>query len=248
MPSFLKPLTVFRNMSRVQHLYYWVIPLLAGWTFTAMYFSRIGWMQEIIAPAYNREFGLVENLGALLIACSVIVVVKISLLPMRPVFKAISVLACLITIVMFLEEIDYGLHFIEWFKGIAPGEGLQVRNFHNQGNNTDNLKSIAYVTLAAMFMIMPYVDSLKRYRLAKMLVPSKMIFFTVVATALVALLHEALDPYGLPTNQALDSNQSEFEEVLIYYTFLVYFREKHMQFRSAPELLTQSWTRSKRGA
>jgi hypothetical protein len=241
-----EPLIVFRNMNRWQHLYYWLLPLLAGWLFTAMYFSGVSWMQEIIAPASNREFGLLENLGAVLIVCSFFVVLKISMLPMKPVFKVFGVLTCLVTVVMFLEEIDYGLHFIEWMKGIPHGEGLQIRNFHNRGNNTNNLKTVAYVTLLSMFMVMPYVDRLKRHRLGKVLVPSKMILFTVLATALVALLHEALDPYGLPSNGSLDSNQSEFEEVVIYYTFFVYFREKYIQFRKSPELLTD-WARS-RGA
>jgi hypothetical protein len=85
--------------------------------------------------------------------------------------------------------------------------------------------------------VLPYLDSLKKYRLVKMVCPSKKILFTVLATALVALLHEALDPYNLPTNGSLNSNQSEFEELLMYYTFFIYFREKYAQFKSTPELL-----------
>lgn len=240
-----EPLTVFRNMSPKQHLYYWVLPLLAGWTFTAMYFSGIRWMAEVIAPTYDREFGVLENLDTLLIACTLAVLIRISFLPMRPVFRAISVLACLATVVMFLEEIDYGLHWIEWMRGIPPGTGAQIRNLHNQGNSTNDLKAIANVILAALFVIVPYVDRLKRFRLVRLVSPSKMVLFTVLATALVALLHEALDPYNLPTNRSLDSNQSEFEELLIYYTFFVYFREKYIQFRNAPELLSKPWARSK---
>ena len=234
-----EPLTVFRNMSRMEHLAYWVLPLLAGWTFIAMYFSQIHWMQELIAPAFNREFGLLENLGAVLILCSLAVLIKISRLPLKPAFKGVVLLACMVTGLMFLEEIDYGLHLIEWVKGVSQEEGVQIRNFHNQGNNTNNIKLVANVLLASIFVILPYVDALKRYRAVKIVSPSKMIVFTVVATALVALLHEALDPYGLPSNRALDSNQSEFEEVLIYYTFLVYFVEKYRQFKSSPELLTK---------
>jgi hypothetical protein len=230
------PLTVFRSMSRSEHLYYWALPLLVGWSVTAMYFSSIGWMQELIAPAYNREFGLLENLDALLIAGTLAVLIRMSLLPMRPLFKAAVVLACLVTALLFLEEIDYGLHVIDWMKGIPPSAEAEIRNLHNQGDNTDNIKLVANLILAALFVILPYLDSLKRYRFVKMLCPSKMICFTVIATALVALLHQALDPYNLPSNGALDSNQSEFEEMLIYYTFFVYFREKYTQFRNAPEL------------
>jgi len=231
------PLAVFRNMSLPQHFYYWVLPLAVGWTFQATYFSNIYWMQEVVAPAYDREFGLLENLGSLWIAAALVVLLRISLLPMRPVFRLAAVLACLVTALLFLEEIDYGLHIIEWLQGIPPGQGAQVRNIHNQGGNTDRIKAVANVLLAAMFVILPYVDGLKRYRVVKILCPSKMIFFTVVATGLVALLHEALDPYNLPTNGSLSSNQSEFEELLIYYTFFVYFREKYAQFRNAPEML-----------
>jgi hypothetical protein len=228
------PAGVFRKMSSREHLYYWVLPLAAGWTFIAMYFSNIRWMQEIIAPSYDREFGLLENLDALLILASLAVLVRIFLLPVRPLFKVASLLACLVTALIFLEEIDYGLHFIEWMKGIPPGAGTQIRNLHNQGNNTNTIKALANVMLAAVFVILPYVDPLKKFRLVKTLSPSKMILFTVVATVLVALLHEALDPYNLPTNGALSSNLSEFEELLIYYIFFVYFREKYAQFRSEP--------------
>lgn len=234
------PLTVFRNMSRMEHLVYWVLPLLAGWTFIAMYFSQIHWMQEFIAPASNREFGLLENLGAVLILCSLAVLIKISRVPMKHAFRGVVLFACVLTGLMFLEEIDYGLHFIDWVKGIPHGQGVQVRNLHNQGNNTNNIKLVANVLLASMFVILPYIDALKRHRVVKILSPSKMIVFTVVAAVLVALLHEALDPYGLPSNRSLDSNQSEFEEVLIYYAFLVYFVEKYRQFESAPELFTKS--------
>jgi hypothetical protein len=233
----LEPLTVFRNMSRKQHLYYWVLPLLAGWTFTAMYFSGIGWMGEIIAPTYDREFGLLENLDGVCILLTLAVLIRIAFLPMRPIFKAAMVLACLAAVVLFLEEIDYGLHVIEWMKGIPPGTGAKIRNLHNQGHYTDDLKLAANLILAAMFVVLPYVDSLKKYRLVKMVSPSKMILFTVLATALVALLHEGLDPYNLPTNGSLNSNQSEFEELLMYYTFFIYFREKYAQFKSSPELL-----------
>src|SRR5215207_1763254 len=160
----LGPVDIFRQMSARQHLYYWVAPLLTGWTFTAMYFSNTAWMQEVIAPTYNREFGLLENLQAILIAGSLIVLIRISLLPLRPLFKAASILACLATALIFLEEIDYGLHVIEWVKGIPPGAGAQIRNLHNQGDNTNRIKLLANVLLTAMFVILPYVDRLKRFR------------------------------------------------------------------------------------
>jgi hypothetical protein len=239
--SLLEPLIVFRNMSRAQHLYYWVLPLVAGWIFTAMYFSGIGWMAQIIAPTYDREFGLLENLDAVLILCTLVVAIRVAFLPMRPVFRVAVVLACIVTGFMFLEEIDYGLYWIEWMRGISPGQGARIRNLHNQGQNryTSDLKAAANVILAALFVILPYVDRLKRFWLVKMVSPSKMILFTVIAIVLMALTHQSLEPFNLPTNHVLDSNQSEFEELLIYYTFFVYFREKYFQFSSFPELLSQ---------
>jgi hypothetical protein len=240
-----EPFVVFRNMSRSQHLYYWVLPLVAGLTFTAMYFSGIGWMQEFIAPAYDREFGLLENLDAVLILCTLIVLIRMAFLPMRPLFKVGVALACMVTVFMFLEEIDYGLHWIEWMKEIPPGQSAHIRNIHNQGGATSDLKAVANVIVAAVFVILPYVDSLKRFRLVKMASPSKMILFTVIATVTIALTHQALEPYDLPTNGGLNSNQSELEEVLIYYTFFVYFREKYLQFSSVPELLSRPLTGSK---
>jgi hypothetical protein len=232
-----EPLVVFRNMSRTQHLYYWVLPLVAGWTFTAMYFSGIGWMQEIIAPTYDREFGLLENLDAALILCTLIVLMRTAFLPMRLVFRIAFVMACLVTLFMFLEETDYGLQSIEWFKGIPPGQGATIRNFHNQAGNTDDIKDLANVIIAVVFVILPYLDPLPKFLLVKVFSPSKRILFTVIVTALIALTHEVFDPYNLASNHVLDSNQSEFEEVLIYYTFFVYFREKYAQFRDTPKLL-----------
>jgi len=235
--SLLEPLFVFRNMSCSQHLYYWVLPLLMGWTFTAMYFSGIGWMEQIIAPTYDREFGLLENLDALLILCTLVILLKMAFLPMRPIFRVAVVFGCIVTGLMFLEEIDYGLHWIERMKGIPPGQGAQIRNIHNQGQNTNDLKTVANVILAALFVFLPYVDRLKRFRLVKMASPSKMILFSVIATVLIALTHQVLEPFNLPSNGVLNSNQSEFEELLMYYTFFVYFQEKYSQFSSVPELL-----------
>ena len=235
----IEPLLVFRNMSRSQHLYYWVLPLVAGWMFTAMYFSGVGWMGEIIAPTYDREFGLLENLDALLILCILVILIRIAFLPMTPIFRLAVGVACLATAFMYLEEIDYGLHWIEGMKGIPPGQGAAIRNLHNQGKNTSDLKAVANVIFGVVFVILPYIDRLKRFRLMKMVSPSKMVLFTVIATALIALTHQALDPYHLPSNHVLDSNESEFEEVLIYYTFFVYFREKYAQFSRVPELLAR---------
>jgi hypothetical protein len=232
-----EPLLVFRSMSRSQHFYYWVLPLIAGWTFTAMYFSGVAWMQELVAPTYDREFGLLENLDALLIVCTLFVLIRTAFLPMRPAFRVAVVLACLVTALMVLEEVDYGLHWIEWMKGIPPGQGAEIRNIHNQGENTDELKAFGNFILAAVFVVLPYIDRLKRFRLVKIASPSKRMAFTVIATALVALTHQALDPYNLPSNGALDSNQSEFEELLIYYTFFVCFFERYIHLRRAPGLL-----------
>jgi hypothetical protein len=229
-----EPLVVFSSMNAKQHLYYWVLPLLAGWTFTLMYFSGIPWMAEVIAPSYDREFGLLENLQALLIVCTLVVLIATALLPMRLAFRIVAVLACVGAAAMFLEEIDYGLHWLEWVRGIQPGTGAKTRNLHNQGRNTANLKLIANLILGALFALLPYIDRLKQYRLVKAVCPSRMLVFTVLATVLVALLHHLLDPYNLPTNRALDSNQSEFEEMLIYYAFFVYFRERLAEFRSDP--------------
>src|SRR5262249_20458650 len=62
-----------RRMTWNDWLVYLILPALTTLVLVSMYFAGPRWMQEIVAPAANREFGLVENLqNVLLIGCVVL--------------------------------------------------------------------------------------------------------------------------------------------------------------------------------
>ena len=58
------------------HFTYWQFPLLLGLLLVFMNYSGISFLTELVSPDVNREFGLLENLQLLLIASSLIYVLK----------------------------------------------------------------------------------------------------------------------------------------------------------------------------
>ena len=54
-------------MTVTEHIKFWALPFFASVILILMNYSGIAWMQYIISPPINREFGLLENLQLLII-------------------------------------------------------------------------------------------------------------------------------------------------------------------------------------
>ena len=62
----------------------------------------------------------------------------------------------------FFEEIDYGLHYVEYAHGKTKEQvdyqivvQHQVRNFHNIGHTNSYIKFLAYACTVVLFVILP---------------------------------------------------------------------------------------------
>lgn len=216
---------------------YLVIPTLLSALMLGMYFSGNRTLQSIVAPhSFNnmhpdsgREFGLLENTQHAFILVMVIAsIVAVFKKPDR-IEKALFVLLALFAIFVLLEEIDYGLHYYEYFADIQWHEAAEVRNFHNQGDNTIWMKRIVDLGLIVGFVIVAWVARRIRNPWVRHLAPSRWFVLTLlvllltrtVAHELGELERHQAGPLGY-VGAISRGNLSEFRELLVYYLFMVY--------------------------
>ena len=110
---------------------YALLPLCVSLALIFAYFSGIRILQEVVAPARNREFGLLENLQHLLLLGCVVPAMLLAWRERRPGFRIFFGLIGIAALFAFVEEIDYGLHYYEAVANVPPAERAVVRNLHN---------------------------------------------------------------------------------------------------------------------
>ena len=187
-----------------------------------MNYSGIRWMQFLISPPINREFGLLENLQLALILVMAITCFKGVLRKTQWLEKIGFSLLTLFSVFVFLEEIDYGLHFYEYFyKGGVENKEM-VRNFHNQGNNNFWFRQGTYAVVILTFVVLPLLASKIKVPLIQDAAPRKMAIATVGVYLLISQIARFMPSWGFPVNPSLWGNHQEFEELVIYYLFLLY--------------------------
>ena len=207
-----------------RHLIYWVIPLLAVLAMELVYFSELD-IRDWIAPYPQREFGILENLQNLLIIG--IIAVAVAAIKHKELFaeKAAFAFITLFGVLVFLEEVDYGLHWYEWWKDIPPPEQVETRNLHNRGSLNRFIKLGVESLMVIWFAIMPLLSSRIKHPVIKYLLPSQLSVLTLLSAWAVTRLAFYLYDAGMPSNIALKGNYAEFTEVFTYYLFLVYLYE-----------------------
>lgn len=222
------------NKKLKKHLVYWILPsLFVGLCMLIYFFDFLG-LSFIIAPEYNREFGVIEN-TQLAIICAIGYTSYKSLVQVNSKsMKFAFAIFLLGSIFIFLEEIDYGLHFYDYLSGKTVEEinldksRNEIRNIHNYTNLTDPMKLFAYIFFGAIIVVYPFL--VKRLNITdkflKLLVPQHYLIYTLLAMA--ALNQIALYIDHTMKNNAITSlnyNISEFEEVFIYYIIFLYLIE-----------------------
>lgn len=225
-------------MNRVsfsKHFLYWILPSAITLTCIFIFFFDLFGLSKVIAPEFNREFGVVENLQLiLLLIVSVIAYKGIRSSTNKNARRVFRVIAAM-SVFMFLEEIDYGLHYIDYIN--LPAEQVtstmlidydtEIRNLHNNGKGQNISKLIAYSLVIICFVIVPLIPGKvkNRYPVIKYLSPSLFIVSTAISILIINNIALYLYQNYEYTNQALKGNVSEFEEIMIYYIFLVYIGE-----------------------
>jgi hypothetical protein len=166
-------------------LRYWIIPFLTLIVLIGMYFSGVKWAQEIICPTVDWELGIVENIQlALLLLIFIVAVIAVKKKKLKIERFAFLVLS-VFSLFVFLEEIDYGNHFLMYFKGqdnTVFSDLTGKLNVHNMGNNAKLFKRSVYPLMGILFMVAPLVRDRISNPLLRYLLPCKWIITTAIYT------------------------------------------------------------------
>lgn len=206
-----------------KHFIYWGLPALIVATLMAMYFSGIDPLRQAVAPRINREFGLLENIQHLMLLWIVFVGIRAVRSSSQPWRRRMFLFMTVVTALLFLEEVDYGLHWWELITGTPPEEQASVRNLHNIGGTTQDIKYVGNIVMILLFVVMPFVATRSSSEWWQYFRPSRYLVITAVVTFLLARLAHYLYDSGYYPDGPISSNISEFREVMVYYVWLIYF-------------------------
>jgi len=219
-------------MSRTRLFIYFFLPLALSLLCVGFYFSGIPTLQWIIAPDIagvhpnsKREFGLLENLQNLTILLVILFSVRGLFLKHSRIEQAALVLLALMSTLVFLEEIDYGLHFWEYARGIPPDLAQEVRNFHNVGDRTSQIKRFVDLVMVLFFVLFPLLGRRSTKPFIQYLRPSPYIILTLIVGAITRGIAHTLSDQGRAEGGMLDHNISEFREFVTYYVIMLYVYE-----------------------
>ena len=223
------------------HFIYWILPSVVTLCCILVFYLNLFGLSEIIAPEHNREFGVVENIQLALLLMIFLLALKGARTHKVQIEKYAYILVAAATAFVFLEEIDYGLHYYDILTGRSKDNvaaiqvfDTKIRNLHNNENNVLNImKLISYGIIILFFVVLPLLpDKLKqKHPLLAYLTPSR--YIVITAFCLLVLNQFALYLYKNfdYSNASLNANVSEFEEIMTYYIIFLYIREmvrKHL--------------------
>lgn len=210
------------------HLGYWIIPFLILIPLLVMYFSGVKWAQELVCPSVNWELGIVENLQILLLIMILIVCVMAIFRKKNRIEKVIFSFLSVFALFVLLEEIDYGLHFLRYFKGRSDTFFVDMTgkaNVHNLGNNAKLFKRSIYPLMLILFIITPlYVHKFKN-PVFKYLIPNKWFVVTAIITIFSYAVPRLLVDFNILEDGGFGVNIGEFSEIMVYYIFFLYLYE-----------------------
>lgn len=221
-------------MGPKDHFLYWGFPLLLSLILMICYFQGPDWLQELAASSYNREFGLVENTENAILLCIVYFAFRLLNRPHSKRLRLPYLLILFAALFVFLEEIDYGYHYINYLNDADARQRSINHNIHNLPDVNNQLRLIYYILIAVFVIILPYFLSFRLPSLLVHFVADIRLQLTVLAFLIISKMAGIFNDLSHYTNMALDGNISEFEELPLYYLFLVYiynlYRQESKQF------------------
>ena len=232
-----------------KHIIYWIAPAVILVLYILIYFLDWGGLSFIMAPEYNREFGLVENTQVLIIVGMIVVCLKGARLPNK-LPRYFFGLGFFASIFILLEEVDYGLHIYDWYIGKTPAmvsaeyANRELRNIHNSFDMTEMFKRVSFLFLAIICLLAARPKGkLKFLNKLQSLVPatfrpSPLLAITVILVPLISQFAFFIKNNFEIKSLVMNSNISEFEETLIYYSIFLYLYQVLKNCRTYPELET----------
>ncbi len=213
-----------------------LIPTIGNLLFIGLYFSGIIELQQLVAPKMEglyepsaREFGIVEQTQNILLLTGMIVLLYASIKRRILLEKCFFACGAAVMLLLFLEEIDYGLHFAHYFFNNTM-EVVRF-NWHNQQTFSDRenghyLKQASDIICIIWFLLLPMIKAKVTFRPLNSIVPcrwfSAALLLSFIFSSVAHYLNE--QGFGIIDNQQglLDGNISEFRETSTYYLFLLY--------------------------
>ncbi len=227
---------VKKNHMKKKILYFVLIPVGFNFLFFGLYFSGIDILQQFIVPRISslyesswREFGMVEQLQNLFLIFIMVLFLSAILKRELKSEKIFFCLGLVVILFVFLEEIDYGLHFAHYFFNSS----LEIHrlNLHNQhtfsGNeNVQYIKKLNDLICIFWFLIVPFLKNRFRFQPVRSIIPSPWFIATIIVSFICSSLAHYLNDqgFGIINNHqgGLNNNISEFRETTIYYLYLLY--------------------------
>lgn len=207
---------------------YWILPLLVLVPLIIMYFSGVEWARNIVCPPVNWELGIVENLQlALLLMIFIIASIAVKR-KVNAIERIVFILLSVFTLFVFFEEIDYGTHFLKYFKNqdnTLFSDLTGQANIHNEGNNAKLFKRSIYPLMAALFIIAPLLKDRVKRPLIRYLIPAREIIITAIITIFSYIIPRLLVELNILKDGGFGVNIGEFSEVMVYYIFFLYLYE-----------------------
>jgi len=205
-------------------LIYLVIPPAVSLALIACYFCGYERIQHLISPPLNREYGLLENLQVLTLLVIVLLAAYGFLRKTERAEKVIMGIVLLIAAFVFLEELDYGLHYFRLLRGNPLDErlGSEYFNVHNIGEATSRFKNVGDLGMIIIFIFFPLAFARSRIALLRYLAPDRLFIGTMVIMFAVSKFAHWLKEAGVGDPGSLHQCISEFRELTIYYIFMVY--------------------------
>ncbi|MEM6394978.1 MAG: hypothetical protein AAF741_01430 [Bacteroidota bacterium] len=213
------------NLARYPHFYYWIFPLVVVTTFVLFNHSGIPFLQHLISPPINREFGLVENLQLVMIALLVYVSYRGISSDKNLVENIGYGLLAAFFVVAFLEEIDYGIHYYEYFYNDGVEDKSITRNFHNQPGKLFYVRQFIIFTMVLVFVVLPLAKPYIKQPFLRHFCADRMIVYSFLVYLFISQLARRLPQFEVNVNPSLKGNHQEFEELTSYYIMFLYLYE-----------------------
>ena len=235
------------------------IPALEGWsrlawhviapgvtvlTLIAFFFSGSPTLSAIVAPAVNRELGLLEHLQVGLLVAIGVLGAAAWRRERMPLWKWFFLAMTAGAAFLVLEEVNYGQHYLALLTGVGSEQEVGPRSLHNIGATTDWLKLGGDIAIAALFVVVPLLRQLTGRAFLGPLTPGPWYVATVALMVLVSQVPHMLD--GLASDPgSLRHNLSEFRELMLYHLGALFAWDvvNARRFAMAPGL-----TKGRRGA
>ncbi len=219
-------------MDKRKIMVYGGIPLGVSLVMVVMYFSGISVLQQIILPqlggvygSSERELGVLENLQNVVLLVMLGMCLRGMKIQPGMLWKVVLAGLSCFTLLVFLEEVDYGLHWYELARGIGVEDAAEVRNLHNVGGRTNAIKQVVDLGMLVFFVILPFALAKSGNRFVRHFLADRYSVLTLVIALVVSKLAHQLNDMGLSLNGIDNTNTSEFRELVTYYLCMLYYWE-----------------------